>query len=208
VTNPNWEPRRLLAVAVELPVEATGTRGRILLAGLKLFADLGFHGTSIRRIATEVGINSATLYAHFPAKEQILAELVHIGHEELFLRMSAALEAAGDDPADRVVALVKAQVLAHTDFPLLAMVANNELHALSAELAAPALKHREAARELLYTELRRGAFPVANPTLAGIAIGSMGVRVASWFGPDQPVTRGEVADTFASYALKILGAER
>ena len=38
---------------------ADGTRGRILLAGLGLFAQHGFHGTSIRDIAAEAAVQSA-----------------------------------------------------------------------------------------------------------------------------------------------------
>ncbi len=40
---------------------ADGTPGRILLAGLGLFAEHGFHGTSIRDIAAEAAVQSASL---------------------------------------------------------------------------------------------------------------------------------------------------
>lgn len=73
-----WQPRRLAAVAVELPdgVTPPGTRGEILHAALALYSEYGFHGTSVRQIAGKVGINPATLYAHYPSKEHLLAELV------------------------------------------------------------------------------------------------------------------------------------
>jgi AcrR family transcriptional regulator len=206
-----WDPRRLNAVVVALPdgVTPPGTRGRILHAALRLFAEYGFHGTSIRDIAAEVGINSATLYAHYPAKERILADLVLIGHQELHSRLQEALVESAGDPAAQLAALVRAQVLVHTDFPLLALVANQELHALSPERAAPALALREQSREMaaavIASGVRRGVFHVADPVLAGTAIGSMGLRVPSWFGPDQPYTRDQVADAFAGYALRILG---
>ena len=209
-----WEPRRLNAVAVDLPegVGHAGTRGRILLAGLKLFAEFGFHGTSIRDLATEAGINSATLYAHYPSKEQVLAELVHIGHEGLHQRLQQALIEAGDGPTEHLAALVRAQVLAHADYPLLALVANAELHALTPEAAAPALMLREQSRALLLQVLQvgvgRGEFVVPDIGLASIAIGSLGVRVANWFGPDQPYTRDQVADAFVEFALRVVGASR
>jgi AcrR family transcriptional regulator len=211
VTNSRWDPRRLQAVAVTLPdgVTPPGTRGRILHAGLKLFAEYGFYGASIRDIATEVGINSATLYAHYPAKEQILSELILIGHQELHSRLQRALIEADAEPAAQLTAVVRAQVLLHTDFPLLALVANHELHALSPEAAGPAMALREQSRELLMRVLHsgvdRGVFTVADPGLAGVAIGSIGIRVANWFGPDQAYTREQVADTFAQYALQIAG---
>jgi AcrR family transcriptional regulator len=70
---------------------ADGTRGRILRAGLGLFAVHGFHGTSIRGIAAEAAVQSASLYAHFPSKEAILAELVLAGHEEHHARLASPL---------------------------------------------------------------------------------------------------------------------
>jgi len=209
--NLTWDPRRLNAVAVRLPEDVTppGTRGRILLSALRLFAERGFHSASIRDIAAGAGVNSATLYSHYPAKEHILAELVLIGHQELHRRMQEALIDA-EGPAEQLAALVRAQVLAHTDFPLLALVANQELHALSAERAAPALALREQSRELALRVLehgkRAGVFALADIGLTAIAIGSMGIRVANWFGPDQPYTREQVADAFTGFALQIAGA--
>jgi AcrR family transcriptional regulator len=214
VSSLKWEPRRLNAVAVELPdgVTPPGTRGRILLSALRLFAEYGFFGTSIRDIAAGAGINSATLYSHYPAKEDVLAELVLIGHELLHQRMQQALVEAPPGPAEQLAALVRAQVGAHADFPLLALVANAELHALSPERAAPALALREQSRELALRVLRlgveRGVFTVSDITLASVAIGSMGLRVPHWFGPDQPYTREQVADTFAQFALQIAGAQK
>ncbi len=211
MTNPRWDPRRLNAVNAQLPegVAPPGTSGRILLSALRLFAEYGFHGTSIRDIAADAGINSATLYAHYPSKARILAALVRIGHEELHQRMQQALIDADSEPAHQLAALVRSQVLAHTDFPLLALVANQELHALTAEQAAPALALRNQSRDLALRVLRRGVqrgvFTVDDITLAATAIGSMGIRVANWFGPDQPYTREQVADAFAGFALRIVG---
>ncbi|GIH09490.1 TetR family transcriptional regulator [Rhizocola hellebori] len=212
MTGPNWEPRRLTAVKAELPEGVTppGTRGRILHAALLLFAERGFHGTSIRDLARVTEINSATLYAHYAAKEDILAELIALGHVELYNGMLTALSTAGPSARDRLVALVRAQVHMHADYPLLAVVANNEMHALSPQKAAPALSLREQARQLLYGVLRDGVaageFAIGDQVLAGIALGSIGIRVANWFGPDQPYTRDQVADTFAEYALRIVCA--
>ena len=135
---------------------ADGTRGRILLAGLGLFAEHGFHGTSIRDIAAEAAVQSASLYAHFPSKEAILAELVLAGHEEHHTRLVTALLDSGPDPRDRLAALVRAHVRAHTDYPMLAVVANNEMHALSPAAAAPAAAVRRQSEALLAEVLAMG----------------------------------------------------
>lgn len=210
---PVWNPRRVAAVEAVLPEGVTppGTRGRILHAGLTLFAQSGFHGTSIRAIAQHVGINSATLYAHYPSKEQVLADLVLIGHTELKRRLDAALAglAAASAADEQLAALVRAHVLLHTDFPLLAVVTNTELHALSPELAESALALRADCRGMLIDTLERGVkdgvFAVPDIVLTATAIGALGMQVAHWFGPDQPYSGEEVAEVFTRLALRAAG---
>ncbi|MEV6968290.1 TetR/AcrR family transcriptional regulator [Hamadaea sp. NPDC051192] len=211
-TTPRWEPRRLSAVKVELPEGVTpgGTRGRILLGGLQLFAELGFHGTSIRDLGSAAGINSATLYAHYPSKEHILAELVLLGHQAMHERLQQAVLDAPAGPAEQLRALVTAHVYVHTDFPLLALVANAELHALSPAQAAPSLALREQTQQLALGVVQRGidagVFQVPDAYLATAAVSAMGVRVASWFGPDQPYRREQIAQSYADFALRVVGA--
>lgn len=53
-------------------VKASDTRQKILEAALDLFSQQGFHGTSIREIAAEVGIRKSSIYNYFSGKEDIL----------------------------------------------------------------------------------------------------------------------------------------
>jgi len=195
---------------------AEGTRGRILLAGLGLFAEHGYHGTSIRDIAAEAAVQSASLYAHFPSKEAILAELVLAGHEEHHARLVTALLHSDADPRDRLAALVRAHVRTHTDYPMLAVVASNEMHALSPAAAAPAVAVRRRSeamlaevllREVLTIGQQHGAFDLVHPEATAAAIGSMGIRVANWYpAPQAGLTPSQLADVYASLALRMAGA--
>ncbi|MGI5500352.1 TetR/AcrR family transcriptional regulator [Lentzea sp. CA-135723] len=205
-----WRQGRLASADVVLPegTTPTGTRGRVLHAALGLFAARGFHGTSIREIGAAAGINSATLYGYYSSKEQVLAELVLIGHSELHRRLLAAV-ADVPGPSERLAALVRTHVLAHTDFSLLSVVTGSELHVLSAELAAPSLALRAASERLLLDVLADGvadgSFDVPDVRLAARAIGGMGQRVGNWFAPDQEHTREQVADAYVRFALRVAG---
>ena len=52
------------------------TKELILLEALKLFADKGYEGVSVRDIAAEVGIRQSSLYKHFESKQDIFDTLV------------------------------------------------------------------------------------------------------------------------------------
>lgn len=51
------------------------TREEILNKALDLFAEKGYHGTSMRGIASAVGIKGSSIYNHFSGKEDIFSEL-------------------------------------------------------------------------------------------------------------------------------------
>jgi TetR/AcrR family transcriptional repressor of uid operon len=51
------------------------TRGRILETALALFSRNGFHGASIRDIASAIGLTEAAIYYHFPSKRAIIRAL-------------------------------------------------------------------------------------------------------------------------------------
>jgi AcrR family transcriptional regulator len=52
------------------------TRERIFTEALALFAERGFHDTSVHEIAQAAGISRATLYQYFEDKDQIFVELL------------------------------------------------------------------------------------------------------------------------------------
>ncbi len=203
--------RRLAATdATLLPAhEPRGTRGAILEAGLKLFAERGYAGASIRELADAVGIQPASLYAHFPSKEHVLAELCRIGHEAQLRSIREALSACGAEPRDQVVAYVRGHVAMHTTYPMLAVVANGELYALSSRLGAGSFELREQSVQTLMDIVERGlaagAFAVPDAWLAVAAIGAMGLRVAYWYTPRHALSARRIADVYAEFALRILG---
>ena len=59
------------------------TRERILERALPLFAELGYAGASIRKIAREAEVNVATLAYHFGDKRGLYLRVVQRLHEDL-----------------------------------------------------------------------------------------------------------------------------
>jgi AcrR family transcriptional regulator len=199
----------MVADLPKLPPEAMrdGTAGRILATGLLLFARTGYHGTSIRDIGEELGLKAANLYAHFTSKEHLLAELVRIGHAEHLRALQKALVHA-DGPVAQLAAVVRAHVRFHAEYAMLATVANDEMHGLSPELAAPALAFRRQAEQLLMDIVERGiangVFDPPHAWVATAAIGGMGIRVSYWFPGGRDLSIDQVSDMYAELALRMM----
>jgi AcrR family transcriptional regulator len=205
-------PTRIAADEPRLPegMLPPGTAGHILQVALTLFARHGFHGTSIRDIGKALGLKPANLYDHFASKEHVLAELVRLGHAEHLGALRRAVVDGGGAPAAQLSALVTAHVRMHAEYAMLAVVANNELHVLSRELAAPALALRQQAEALLYDVIERGmtagVFHPPDPLITGAAIGGMGMRVAHWYRPSADLSIDQLTATYAELALRMVGA--
>jgi AcrR family transcriptional regulator len=57
--------------------------GQILDTALELFANEGYHTTSISRIAEKAGISKGLLYNYFPGKESLVLEIINRGRAQL-----------------------------------------------------------------------------------------------------------------------------
>jgi AcrR family transcriptional regulator len=184
------------------------TARRILEAALRLFATQGFHGTSMRDLAKVLEIQPSALYASFPSKDHLLAELVRLGHELQHSTLRAALLAAGGDPLEQLRAVVRANAILHATYPHLAVVVNDELHALAPELAAPGLALRRQTIALL-TEIvdrgvTKGRFTMSQPAVAIAAIGAMSLRIPYWYTAGETAAEA-LADAQAELAARMVG---
>jgi TetR/AcrR family transcriptional regulator, cholesterol catabolism regulator len=76
-------------------------RGRdVLAAAVELFASRGFDATSIRDIATEAGVQPASVYYHYPSKEALLVAIVDRAAAQVAEQIKAAVQSP--DPWQRL----------------------------------------------------------------------------------------------------------
>ncbi len=55
----------------------TGTKAKILKVSRALFSEFGYKGTSVRKIASNVGIRESAIYNHYKNKEEIFLEIAN-----------------------------------------------------------------------------------------------------------------------------------
>ena len=75
-------------------------RQAILENAYRLFRAHGFDGTSMAHITSEVGGSKATLYSHFPSKEELFVECMMAALEDYMSDTLKHLDASRGDPQE------------------------------------------------------------------------------------------------------------
>lgn len=100
-------------------------REAILEAGLTVFANEGFRGATLDRIAAEAGLSKPNLLYYFPSKEAVHETLL-TGLLHTWLDPLRALDPAGD-PLDEILGYVRAKLWLARDFPRESRLFANEI---------------------------------------------------------------------------------
>ena len=176
----------------------------------RLFSERGYHATSMRDLAGELGMQGGSLYAHISGKEELLVEIVR-GASQQFDDALFSLRDL-DLPAD--------QKLREAMFRHIQVVADNmdsatvffhEWKHLSAEPYARVVAWRDTIdtfyRELVAQGVREGTLrPDLDVRAAATLILSSVNWTYTWYRPGGPLSPRDVAEQFADMLLSGLQA--
>lgn len=121
------------------PSKGEQTAERILDAAEALFAEHGFAGTTLRGVASVVGIRTPSLYNHFPSKESLYSAVLERGLRPVLETLAGIVPA--DDPADEGSRQVRKLMQILSQRPNLPRLLQHEL-LTGGEHARPLLRER------------------------------------------------------------------
>jgi AcrR family transcriptional regulator len=196
----------------ELATEPSTPRGAgrdaITRAARETFAERGYHGTSVRDIARGAGLSLSALYYWHPSKQHLLAALVEEFSQDYFQRCNAALRGAGDDPAERLGALVRTTVEYRVTRRVESGITAREWRNLDPGNRERLDGLRRAATrlwaDLIADGVARGAFRCAHPDDARRTIVAACNAIAQWYEPGGGTTPDELAERYTAIALRIV----
>ena len=93
------------------PSDVKQFRDRVCVVATELFAELGYDGFNMRRLAARLGVSAMTAYRYFDGKTDILAAVRARG----FVRLAERLETAGDD-SETMLGKIATVCQAYVDF--------------------------------------------------------------------------------------------
>lgn len=180
---------------------------QIRRVGCQLLYQYGYSGMTMRQIAAHLKIKAASLYYHFPSKQDILFDLMYntaMALMEGLLRIADPDKAAGaQDPREQLNAAIRWHVLYHTQKREEAFVSHSELRSLTPENLEAVLRVRRDYDTVFTHILQRcqdeGVIPKRDLTVVRNGILTMCTATAGWFNPEGKLSADEVADQIIEF---------
>jgi TetR/AcrR family transcriptional regulator, cholesterol catabolism regulator len=173
-----------------------------------LFSDRGYRATSMRDIARELDIQGASLYAHIPSKEAVLASIVERAAERFHEAIQPIAEGPGS-AAERLRRMIDAHVHVVASSPERAHVFLFEWVSLGQERREAVARSRDAYEDrftrVIAEGIASGELAHEDARMAAIFLLSAMNALAHWYRPDGPLGPEVIAKQYADLFLLGLG---
>ena len=176
----------------------------ITTVAIDLFFRKGYFATSISEIARGCGIQKASIYYHFPGKEDLLFTIMQATLTDLMAGLKCELAAV-----DRIELKMRAAVRNHIRFHLErqkeTFIASSELRGLSEDhfsaVAAQRDEYERIFQNLICNGIAEGVFAHNDIKVLSYAILTLCTAGATWYRPDGRLSVSEIAAIYENFVL-------
>lgn len=184
---------------------AIGPRDAIMDAAMHLFGKQGYSGTSMRDIASAVGVLPGSLYAHIASKEALLVEIVDDGIHRFLAAVRSHVE-SDVTPAEKLRSMVIAHLAVVADNPERSLVVFHQWRFLGEGNIQAAIGKRsdyeQAFIGVIDDGIKSGAFRAnLNRRIAVLTILGALNWTPEWLSPDGTLSPEEVGGVIADTLL-------
>lgn len=184
--------------------EGGGSRA-VVESAIAPFYARGYHGTSMRDIASGAGVTVASIYHHFPSKQAILQHIMHTTLTDVLERTRQAVASAPETHGERLGALMCAWVGFHAERGQEALISAVEFRSLEepgrTHVVALRDEQEQVFRDVATAGVAGGEFLTAHPVEAARGIIAMGYAVVNWYDPGGHLGPRELAAKYRDLAL-------
>ncbi len=186
-------------------VTAKSRREQIYEVASRLFSERGYHATSMRDLASELGMQGGSLYAHISGKDELLVEIVNHAARQ-FDAALLPLRDAPLAPEDKLREAMRRHLTVVSENLESATVFFHEWQHLAPEAYQRVTDWRDTIdafyRDLIREGVQKGAFkPDLDIKMTAYLVLSSINWTYSWYRAGGPLTAPQIADQFADMLL-------
>jgi TetR/AcrR family transcriptional regulator, cholesterol catabolism regulator len=183
------------------------TADAIRTEAARLFATQGYAGTSLRDVASKVGIKVGSLYNHISSKQELLFSVMGHTMDDLEAAMEEAV-ASREDTLGKLTAFVELHIRFHAERAQEVFIGNSELRSLDEtsrrEITEKRKRYRSQLEGLILQAGEERSAEIVNAKLHAYSIVAMGTHVAGWYRPDGPMSLDEIVSSYTTITLRSL----
>jgi len=171
----------------------------------RLFAYRGYHSTSMREIARELGMNQSSLYYYFASKQDILFTLMNDAMDDVLaiLEKISTTDLLPEDRLNRVLSFYT-QYYAGDQERLILLI--NEMNSLNEEyrsiLVGKQRRYVQLIKSILEELTAQDKIKQIDPAIATFAFFGMVHYTIKWYHKDGPVSLEQLANAFVEIFTK------
>lgn len=155
----------------------------------ELFFKQGYHGTSLREVASASGLKVGSLYNHITGKDDLLLQIMGGIMDDLLTLHEDAVSVQGD-AVDALLAALAVHLRFHAERAHEVFIGNAELRNLEGEARATIVAKRhdyqERLEQLVSAAGDAGLAEVLTPRMHVYSMLANGNHLASWYRPNGP----------------------
>jgi AcrR family transcriptional regulator len=180
------------------------TAGEIRSVAIDQFYKHSFQATTLRDIASRVGIQVGSLYNHITSKGELLYDIM----ENIMMDLLEDQRQVAQEPdvVERMRLLVNHHVKFHGERAKEVFIGNSELRSLNRQQRARVVALRKEYEEMFQKELedgiRQGKFLPVDVQVTSYGILAMTTWVSSWYSARGRLSLEEIADIYSDMVLR------
>jgi AcrR family transcriptional regulator len=181
----------------------------VVRAAGRLFAERGFHGTSMRDLGDELGLLGSSLYSHIDGKSELLIEVIRRGGS-MFQDLADTVLATEVAPAEQLRLLIRGHVQIVVDHLDEARTFLNEARFLQPQERTVVLEMRDRYEQTYRRIIERGVAcgdfsEQRDPALMAILILSLLNALERWYRPGGRNDPDEISQRMNEFVTNGIG---
>lgn len=180
------------------------SREDILIAAAEIFGKKGFHAASMADIAQAVNLQKASLYHHFPSKQEILLALLEQALDLLIERLEGVLQQPlpPEEKLRQAMILYLTTLAEHQELSLVLLI---EHRSLDPKLRSQHIPRRDRYerlwRDLVQEGKQNGVFDCQDASMTSRALLGVMNWTMTWYRQEGPQSIERIADQFTHLFL-------